>query len=42
MKEIKKDLFKCISDPEVDAICIITNGHYTKGVMGGVHIFLTQ
>lgn len=38
MKEIKKDLFECISDQDVDAICITTNGHYTKGglaVMGG-------
>ena len=38
MKEIKRDLFDCISEPEVDAICITTNGHYTTGglaVMGG-------
>lgn len=38
MKEIKKDLFECIIDQDVDAICITTNGHYTKGglaVMGG-------
>ena len=38
MKEIKKDLFECIYDTEVDAICITTNGHYTKegiAVMGG-------
>jgi len=38
MQEIKKDLFECIFDPEVDAICITTNGHYTKAgiaVMGG-------
>ena len=38
MKEIKKDLFECIFEPEVDAICITTNGNYsTKGVaiMGG-------
>lgn len=38
MREIKKDLFSCIFDPEIDAICITTNGHYTTdglGVMGG-------
>lgn len=38
MKEAKKDLFSCISDPEVDAICVTTNGHYTTeglAVMGG-------
>lgn len=38
MQEIKKDLFECIFDPEVDAICVTTNGHYTKtgvAVMGG-------
>jgi hypothetical protein len=38
MQELKKDLFKCISDPEVDAICITTNGHWTTSglaVMGG-------
>lgn len=38
MREAKKDLFDCIFDPEVDAICITTNGHYTtdgQGVMGG-------
>jgi hypothetical protein len=38
MKEIKKDLFECIFDPEVDAICLTTNGNYTmSGVacMGG-------
>lgn len=38
MKEIKKDLFECIFDKDVDAICITTNGHYTKdgiAVMGG-------
>ncbi len=38
MKEIKKDLFDCIFDPDVDAICITTNGHYTLdglAVMGG-------
>jgi hypothetical protein len=30
MKEIKKDLFECILDPEVDAICVTTNGNYTR------------
>jgi hypothetical protein len=38
MQEIKQDLFECIFDPEVDAICVTTNGHYTKSgtaVMGG-------
>jgi hypothetical protein len=38
MKELKKDLFECINDPDVDAICITTNGHFTKSgfaVMGG-------
>jgi hypothetical protein len=30
MKELKQDLFECISDPEVDAICIPTNGHYNR------------
>lgn len=38
MKELKKDLFECISDPDVDAICIPTNGHYTRlgaAVMSG-------
>lgn len=38
MKEAKRDLFDCIFDPEVDAICITTNGMYrTDGcaVMGG-------
>lgn len=38
MKEIKRDLFECILDDGVDAICITTNGHYTKSgnaVMGG-------
>lgn len=29
MKEIKKDLFECISDDHVDAICITTNQNYT-------------
>jgi hypothetical protein len=38
MKERKADLFETISEKEVDAICITTNGHYTlegTGVMGG-------
>jgi hypothetical protein len=38
MKEIKKDLFECIFDPEVEAICITTNGQYLmngKAAMGG-------
>ena len=38
MKEIKKDLFECLLDPSVDAICITTNGQYlTNGqaCMGG-------
>ena len=38
MKELKRDLFDCIFDPEVDAICITTNGHYLrngKALMGG-------
>lgn len=38
MKEIKKDLFDCLLDPDVDAICITTNGQYlTNGYacMGG-------
>src|ERR1700686_580324 len=38
MKELKKDLFECISDPEVEAICITTNGQYMmngKAAMGG-------
>lgn len=26
MKELKKDLFDCIAEPDVDAICITTNG----------------
>lgn len=30
MNELKKDLFECILDPEVDAICIPTNGHYNR------------
>ncbi len=38
MKEIRKDLFECMIDPDVDAICITTNGHYTNdgsAIMGG-------
>ena len=38
MKEIKKDLFECIHDPEVDVICITTNGNVTRNgiaCMGG-------
>ena len=38
MKELKTDLFELIYEDDVDAICITTNGHYTKGglaVMGG-------
>jgi O-acetyl-ADP-ribose deacetylase (regulator of RNase III) len=38
MKELKTDLFETIYEDGVDAICITTNGHYTKGglaVMGG-------
>jgi O-acetyl-ADP-ribose deacetylase (regulator of RNase III) len=38
MKEIKKDLFECIADDGVDAICVTTNGNYTVGglaCMGG-------
>jgi hypothetical protein len=30
MQEIKKDLFECISDTDVDAICIPTTGNYTR------------
>lgn len=30
MKEIKQDLFECIFEPDVDAICITTNGNYKK------------
>ncbi len=30
MQELKKDLFECIFDSEVDAICIPTNGQYTR------------
>ena len=38
MKEIKKDLFECIADDGVDAICITTNANYTMqglACMGG-------
>jgi|HubBroStandDraft_5_1064220.scaffolds.fasta_scaffold61601_1 hypothetical protein len=38
MKEIKRDLFDCISDPMVNAICITTNSQYTedgRACMGG-------
>lgn len=38
MKERKADLFETIFEDGVDAICITTNGHYTKtggAVMGG-------
>lgn len=38
MQEIKKDLFDCIQDEDVDAICVTTNGNYTRGglaCMGG-------
>lgn len=38
MKEKKTDLFDCIVDPDVDAICVTTNGHFTTSglaVMGG-------
>jgi hypothetical protein len=38
MKERKADLFETIYEDGVDAICITTNGHYTKtggAVMGG-------
>lgn len=38
MKERKTDLFETIYEDGVDAICITTNGHFTKqgtGVMGG-------
>lgn len=30
MQELKKDFFDCVFDPEVDAICIPTNGHYNR------------
>lgn len=35
---MKEDLFECIFDPEVDAICITTNGNYSRNgvaIMGG-------
>lgn len=38
MKELKEDLFECIFDSEVDAICITTNGNYSRNgvaIMGG-------
>lgn len=38
MKERKVDLFETLYEDGVDAICITTNGHYTRGglaVMGG-------
>lgn len=38
MKELKKDLFECIFDSNVDAICITTNAQYLKdgtACMGG-------
>ena len=38
MKERKADLFECIYEPGVDAICITTNGQYTldgRAAMGG-------
>lgn len=38
MKELKEDLFECIFDSEVDAICITTNGNYSRSgvaIMGG-------
>jgi hypothetical protein len=37
MKEITADLFDCMMQKEIDAICITTNGNYTKqgmAVMG--------
>lgn len=30
MKELKRDLFDCIFDLDIDAICITTNGQYLK------------
>ena len=30
MQELNKDFFECALDPDVDAICIPTNGHYTR------------
>lgn len=38
MQEKKEDLFECIFDPDVDAICITTNGNYNRSgiaIMGG-------
>jgi O-acetyl-ADP-ribose deacetylase (regulator of RNase III) len=38
MKEIKKDLFECVHDEDVDGICVTTNANYTVGglaCMGG-------
>lgn len=38
MKEIKRDLFDCVSDISINAICITTNGMYMtdgKACMGG-------
>ena len=38
MREAKRDLFDCVSDPQIRAICITTNGHYDtydKAIMGG-------
>jgi len=38
MKELKEDLFECIFDSEADAICITTNGNYSRNgvaIMGG-------
>lgn len=38
MKEIKRDLFDCVSDISINAICITTNGMYLtdgRAAMGG-------
>lgn len=38
MRELKKDLFEIMLEPEVDAICITTNGNYSRqgiAFMGG-------
>jgi hypothetical protein len=38
MKEIKRDLFDCVSDVSINAICITTNGMYAtdgRAAMGG-------
>src|SRR5271166_3809818 len=38
MKEIKRDLFECIYDADIKAICITSNGQYRpdgRAVMGG-------